>query len=233
MSVRNKQTVVEETVVDYSKSPSCLDYVTTPVIVNSSNATDMKYALDDAFKKVLIQDLKFTEIHTHTDTRLLIGFAAVAFSAYASVYSYVVPFPECKLILLGCVIAYFTLNSILMLYATFVEKNVVFQGVRKDPLGIEYDERISLRVTHEPFAANYTAVFESVAAPSRVAKANVPTISSVKRKGGLNAKAGKQSGVVTLTKSFGDYFDVEGRLAPEVVARHVAASVSGCGMKLE
>ncbi|TPX62522.1 hypothetical protein PhCBS80983_g00256 [Powellomyces hirtus] len=210
-------------VVDTSTSVFCAEQATHPVIINNSNDSEMKHTLDDALKRVLVQDFKFTEIHTHIDRRLLLGFASVAFAAYASVYSYIVPFPECKPVLLVCVAAYFILNGALMLYIQHVEQNVIFQGVRRDPLGLEPDQKIVVRTSHEPFTPEYTVIFNS-GSDQAVASAGA----AVKQ-----TKAKKSSGTVTLVKSFGEYFDVEGRLAPEVFVKHIAGAVNACGMKIE
>ncbi|KAJ3175516.1 Signal peptidase complex subunit 2 [Geranomyces variabilis] len=209
-------------------SAFCADLASNPIIVNNSSDSELKHALDDALKKVLVQDFSFIENHTHTDTRLLLGYASVLFAAVASAYSYVVPFPECKPVLAACVAAYFVLNGAMVGYTTFVEGNVIFRGVRKDVLGLDPDEYITVRTTHEQFSSDVKIEFSfgdetsKAAAPTSAAGKKVASAAARARKG-----AGSRAGTVTLVKSFGAYYDVDGRLSGEALMRDVAGVLHG------
>ncbi|KAI8587792.1 microsomal signal peptidase 25 kDa subunit-domain-containing protein [Geranomyces variabilis] len=214
-------------------SAFCVDLASNPIIVNNSSDSELKHALDDALKKVLVQDFSFIENHTHTDTRLLLGYASVLFAAIASAYSYVVPFPECKPVLAVCVAAYFVLNGAMVGYTTFVEGNVIFRGVRKDVLGLDPDEYITVRTTHEQFSSDVKIEFffgndtSKTAAPTSAAGKKAASAAAQAKKGAAVAAAGSRAGVVTLVKSFGAYYDVDGRLSGEALMRDVAGVLRG------
>ncbi|KAJ3161698.1 Signal peptidase complex subunit 2 [Geranomyces michiganensis] len=209
-------------------SAFCADLASNPIIVNNSSDSELKHALDDALKKVLVEDFNFVENHTHTDTRLFLGYTSVLFAAVASAYSYVVPFPDCKLVLTVCVTAYFILNAAMVGYTTFVEGNVIFRGVRKDVLGLDPDQYLTVRTTHEQFSSDVQIEFSfsddtrKSAATTSAAGKKAASAAARAKKGAAVATVGSRSGVVTLVKSFGAYYDVDGRLSAEALTRDVA-----------
>jgi signal peptidase complex subunit 2 len=54
----------------------------------------------------MVSDFGFVENHWHSDVKLLLGYSACAFALFATVYSYFIPFPACKSVLLIGVIGY-------------------------------------------------------------------------------------------------------------------------------
>ena len=62
------------------------------------------------------------------DIRLGICLTAVGAAGFALAYDYMNPFPQSKQVLIGCVLSYFVLMTILTLYTTFVEKGIFLQA---------------------------------------------------------------------------------------------------------
>ncbi|KAJ3189768.1 Signal peptidase complex subunit 2 [Gaertneriomyces sp. JEL0708] len=199
-----------------------------PIKIATNNALELKHTLDDALRKILVDDLKFKEIHTHPDTRLAIGYAACAFAAFGSGYSYFIPFADSKLILALCVAAYFILNGVLVLYAKYVEQNIIFQGVKEDPLGLDPNKRIVVRTDNKRYTAEYTIKFELVDAAKHISAV------AKDRKGGrvVAEKTLQAESTVTISKTFGDYFDEEGTFAARALWKDVSTVVN-TGLKIE
>ncbi|RUS31721.1 microsomal signal peptidase 25 kDa subunit-domain-containing protein [Jimgerdemannia flammicorona] len=105
-----------------------------PVRVNRGSLTDLKNAVDDHLKKFLTTNQGYTENHLHIDIKLFLGYLSCLFAAIGSWYGYVHSFDDSRTITAVCVGAYFFLNVILFLYTTFVEKDTVFVGVKRDPV---------------------------------------------------------------------------------------------------
>ncbi|KAJ3416782.1 Signal peptidase complex subunit 2 [Chytridiales sp. JEL 0842] len=108
--------------------------VLPPITIDTYNGAEVKHTLDDAVCRILADELGYKENHRHTDIKLVLGYTACLIAGGATAYSYFIPFPDCKDVLLGSVIAYFVLNGIMLLYALYVEQDVVFVGNKKDPL---------------------------------------------------------------------------------------------------
>ncbi|TPX70805.1 hypothetical protein SpCBS45565_g01507 [Spizellomyces sp. 'palustris'] len=206
-----------EPLLEPALSPFCAEVAKSSIVLPNNNGSELKHTLDDCVRRILVLDYKFKEIHIHTDRRLLLGYAACAFAAYASAYSYIVPFPDCKPVLLVCVVAYFILNGAMMVYATYIEKDIIFQGVKKDSLGLEPDKKVTVRANYKRFTPNYTVTFEFGDEKDAMAK----------------GMRGRAPSPIKLKKTFGDYYDVEGRLAPSVLVKDVASVVDSYGLKME
>ncbi len=163
------------------------------------------------------------------------GYGACAFAAFASIYSYFIPFPESKSVLLISVAGYFLLNAVLVLYTGAIEKSVIYVGDKIDALGIvsclqsfffddmlvihlhpQQDPSVSLVIsTHfERETANY-----SVEADTEITAVGAP-------------KPSKKSHT-KVTYHTGELFDEEGLFVASVFYAKVAALMNGDVMKLE
>jgi signal peptidase complex subunit 2 len=60
--------------------------------------------LDDATRKFLVGQENFEEDHKLMNNRLIISTVAVIFSGIAILYDWLHPFPQSKMVMLGCVI---------------------------------------------------------------------------------------------------------------------------------
>ncbi|KAJ3088780.1 Signal peptidase complex subunit 2 [Quaeritorhiza haematococci] len=220
--------------------------VKNPMIINTCNAAEIKHTVDDCLKRIpkiayilarkvalpiLIDDFKFDEDHTHIDRKLLMGYGACFFAAYASLYSYFVPFPHCKSVLLVSVVAYFILNGAMLLYAFYVEKDVVFTGVKKDPLGLDPDQTLVVSTVGNRFSSEYT-IRMTLTIPDRTQNSGKgkKTPSTQKGKGGA-AGIGK-SVTDQLVLSVGRWFDVEGQFAAVPFHQDVVELVRGDKLKI-
>ncbi|EJC99176.1 uncharacterized protein FOMMEDRAFT_23087 [Fomitiporia mediterranea MF3/22] len=102
-----------------------------PIKVNNMNATDLKNACDDAVKRLLSQPNLFKEKHTHTDVKLLLGWASVFTAVGTALYGWKVEFEQAKPLVWIGVILYVILTSASTLYSFFIEKDTVFVGRRR------------------------------------------------------------------------------------------------------
>ncbi|KAI9345153.1 microsomal signal peptidase 25 kDa subunit-domain-containing protein [Zopfochytrium polystomum] len=99
-----------------------------PIVINHYSWPDVKHTLDDSIRRILADDLNFTEDNTHTDRRLLLGYSACVFSASATAYSFLVPFNDSKPVIVAAVVAYCLLNAAMIAYAFLVERDCIFVG---------------------------------------------------------------------------------------------------------
>ena len=52
----------------------------------------------------MTEDLKYKEVHTHTDIKLFLGYVSCAFAAYGSIKNYMTSFEESRLdLLVACI----------------------------------------------------------------------------------------------------------------------------------
>lgn len=118
--------------------------------------SDVRFELEEAIRSVLTKDLKFKENTTFDDRWLLLTFAASSFAVYGGVYSYLNSFQDSKDVLKVCVFFYFLLSGILTLHDYFVKKKIIFQGTRKDPLGLEPSATISVSFWIPKFSSDFS-----------------------------------------------------------------------------
>jgi len=116
----------------------------------------LKNALDDVVRKIFTDDLKYTEKNTYVDVRLLLSTLGCLVALYALLYDFLYPFPMSKLVLTVCVLTYFTLMSILTLFMTFVEKNIILVCRQKEASGLDPDSEWCIQTTLKRFDHNYT-----------------------------------------------------------------------------
>ncbi|KAH8829322.1 signal peptidase complex subunit 2 [Flagelloscypha sp. PMI_526] len=100
--------------------------------VNNANLVDLKNALDDLLKKYLSRQGLFTQNHTHTDVKLVLGYLSVSIALATALYSYKTPFEESKFLTAIGVGLYFLLTSLSTAYAYLIEKQTVFLGKRRN-----------------------------------------------------------------------------------------------------
>jgi len=157
-----------------------------PVVVDIYNQADLKNALDDAIKKLLLEVYGFKENHYVMNVKLLLGYAACLFAGIGGAYSYVNSFQDSKLLLAFCCTIYFILTGIMTLFVMFVEGSQIFAGSKTGPV----DSQI-IRVTTE------TRKYDEMV---------TITVFQKSEKGAPYSHQTKKS-------SIGKWFDVKGRLA--------------------
>ncbi|GHJ86884.1 hypothetical protein NliqN6_3286 [Naganishia liquefaciens] len=127
------------------------------VHINKANLVELKNACDDAVKSIM-KEHQFTEIHTHTDIKLALGWIAVLVAAGTAGYSYKYGFEQTRGIAMAGVVAYFVLSGIQLLYAYYFEGSKIYTGKRKSlSKRIETELiRISSRTIPHPSSASST-----------------------------------------------------------------------------
>merc|ERR1712198_750706 len=111
--------------------------------------------MDDAVRKVFTEDLKYTEKNTYVDVRLVLSTLGCGVSLYALLYDYLNPFPKSQIVLIVCVLSYFTLMSILTLFMTFVEKNIILLATQKEASGLDPDSHWMIQTTMKKYDNHY------------------------------------------------------------------------------
>jgi len=91
---------------------------------------DLKNTTDDALPNYL-HSLRFKQIHTQTDIRLLLGWSAVAISGALFYFDWKFGWDATKAYTLPAVVAYFVLNSAFTYWIWFVEGGTVYEGEGK------------------------------------------------------------------------------------------------------
>jgi hypothetical protein len=92
--------------------------------------TDLKNTTDDALPNYL-HSLKFRQIHTQTDVRLVLGYAAVIIAGALFYFDWKFGWEASKPYTAPAVAAYFVLNGAFSYWLWFVEKGVVYEGEGK------------------------------------------------------------------------------------------------------
>ncbi|KAJ3103490.1 Signal peptidase complex subunit 2 [Phlyctochytrium planicorne] len=187
-----------------------------PVVINHYNSAEVKHALDDALRRILVEDYKFVEDHSHTDRKLLMGYAACLFAAGATLYSHFHPYPDCRPVLIVSVIAYFLLNGAMFFYAVKVEKEIIFVGVKKDATGSEPDQHVTVSSRNRRFTPDYSLSIEL----KQRAKAK------------SSGKKTKEIPALKLSKNVGAWFDVDGELAADVFYTDVTSLLQKVDFKM-
>ncbi|KAL5116275.1 hypothetical protein ACEQ8H_005833 [Pleosporales sp. CAS-2024a] len=101
-----------------------------PMLTLGINPPDLKNTTDDALPNYL-HSLKFRQIHTQTDVRLVLGYAAVIIAAALFYYDWKFGWEASKPYTAGAVVAYFVLNGASNYWLWFVERGLVYEGQGK------------------------------------------------------------------------------------------------------
>ncbi|KAI8815157.1 microsomal signal peptidase 25 kDa subunit-domain-containing protein [Cladochytrium replicatum] len=193
------------------------DAAKNPLTINHYNGAEVKHTLDDAVRRILVDDYSFVENFKHVDTRLLLGYLAVVCAGFGTLYSYLVPFPKCKPVLAVSVVAYFIFNGLMMLFASFVEKDTVFMGVKKDASRIDPDVHATASSELKRFSSDYSLTINISKGGSHHEK-------------GKGSKSAKSSHI-SLKRNIGVWFDVEGRFAADAFYRDFTSQLSSDFLK--
>jgi len=126
------------------------------VKVDKWDGTALKNALDDVIRKIFVENLKYTEKNLYVDIRLLLSTLGCAVALYALLYDYLHPFPASKMVLTVCVLTYFVLMSILTMFMTFVEKNIILVCKQREASGLDPDSEWTVQTTLKRFDNMYT-----------------------------------------------------------------------------
>ncbi|XP_057317441.1 signal peptidase complex subunit 2-like [Hydractinia symbiolongicarpus] len=124
--------------------------------VDKWDGNALKHAIDDAVRKIFTEDLKYSESNVYVDTRLLFSGLGCGVALYALLYDYLNPFPLSKTVLIMCVLSYFSLMSILTLFMTFIEKNIILIAKQREASGLDPDSKWTIQTTLKRFDNNYT-----------------------------------------------------------------------------
>ncbi|CAG8577282.1 1025_t:CDS:2 [Dentiscutata heterogama] len=156
-----------------------------PIKVNNSNLVELKNACDDYIQK-------------HTDFKLIFGYLSCAFALYGGYYGHVTPFNESKEITLICVVSYFVLNFILVIYTFLFEKDIIFLGEKNTP---DMKERLTIHTNTKKYSDIYNITFEFH---------------------GNNSSGKTIVSKHKISKSFGNWFDVNGLMSTELFEKELA-----------
>jgi len=183
-----------------------------PVKANKYNLTELKNACDDCLKKYLSRPDSFQEQHTHTDVRLVLGYASVIIGGASVFYAWRRnDFEGTKPLVAVGVALYFILTSLQTLYIWYVEKETIFVGKRKT-----LDKRIlTERLT--------------ISSKSTKSTPKTPPMYSLEITYLHSANSGKttlKKGRETGQKEYNALFDSEGYLVMEVLEEWVDGLVA-------
>ncbi|BGP28011.1 signal peptidase complex subunit 2 [Rhodotorula toruloides] len=217
--------------------------------VNNASLTELKNALDDVVKEYFcLATHRFTRSHTHEDVRLAVGWTSVVVAAATGYYGYVTDFHESKYWVSVGVVLYVVLNTVLALYVAYVEKNVIFVGKRRTIASRISTERLTISslafsspTSHTtsswiPFPLSLLASQSHSPLPtsSSASQAPVYPLYSLTLEYTHSSNANKSllaSSSATLSRSFGEMVDSDGRVARGEVERWLGEAFGEVGEK--
>ncbi|CAG8483703.1 5521_t:CDS:2 [Ambispora leptoticha] len=181
-----------------------------PIKVNKWNLSELKNACDDHVQKYLTTKAQYCQHHVHTDVKLFLGYVSCVFALVGGSYTYFTPFQESKDVTLVCVIAYLILNTLMVAYSLFVEKDTIFVGC---PMGMDKNSekyhKLIIHTTTKRYSDIYNITFE------------------VKHKNDASRASSSinNSNVYTISRSYGGWFDVNGVLDTEIFEKVLAEGI--------
>ncbi|KAL5481109.1 SPC2 [Sanghuangporus weigelae] len=182
-----------------------------PVKVNNMNAVELKNACDDAVKRLLSQPNLFKEKHTHTDVKLLLGWASVLIAVGTAAYGWKVDFEQSKPVVWIGVILYALLTSASTLYSFLIEKDSVFVGRRRT---------LAKRVETEHITVASRTLPPVTLGTSPRYRASVSYVRSSN-----SGKSLLRRGQATEEHAYTEFFDEEGTMDQEGFERWLGALV--------
>lgn len=136
--------------------PTRMEFENPPVPINKWSASAVKYALDDAMKKIAKEEFQFVENFSVMDQRLAICTIACSFSGFALAYDYLYPFPASRMVLAICAISYFVMMGVLTLFTMYREENITMVALEKDEAGVGPDNVWTYRTSMSKFSDMYS-----------------------------------------------------------------------------
>ncbi|GAA6059681.1 hypothetical protein JCM10212_000068 [Sporobolomyces blumeae] len=196
--------------------------------VNTANLVELKNALDDLVKEFFsLPAHNFKTSHAHEDTRLLLGWTSVVVALGTTYYAYKHEFQESKFWVGVGVAVYVALNTVLALYVTYVEKNIIYEGKRRTFASRITTERLTISSvaasspTHATTSSWIPFPLSLLAARPPLPPAQSPSaprypLYTLELQYTHSANANKSllnSQHLVLVKGVGELFDEEGRIA--------------------
>ncbi|XP_054013870.1 signal peptidase complex subunit 2 isoform X1 [Hylaeus anthracinus] len=168
-----------------------------PVRVTLWDSSAVKNALDDMVKDVLIKKYNYIENYALLDGRLALCGVAVIVAIIGLLFDYLYPFPASKSVLVVCVTIYFFVMGLLSLYTTHKEKNIFVVAIQRDPAGFNPDLIWEASSYMNKYDDKYNLV---------LSVRNTTT---------------ENSNETSVTKSVGNFIDVNGVVIRELIANVV------------
>jgi hypothetical protein len=94
------------------------------------NMVDLKHAIEQGTRDLLICDYQYQEVHTHINIHLLLGYIAAISAISSAVYGYThefFEFPTRLILFVGCGLFY-VFTGLSSLYNRYVKKDEIFVG---------------------------------------------------------------------------------------------------------
>ncbi|KAI8379180.1 signal peptidase complex subunit 2 [Radiomyces spectabilis] len=126
---------------------------TEQVQISKYDNTQVKNAVDDELCRYFTAEKNYKQSHQHTDVKLLLGYASCFIAGGAVLYEYKTSFESAKQVTLACVIAFWLLQGLSLVYDYLYVKSEVF-------VGRNATSTLKISGTMERYSPNYELVFE-------------------------------------------------------------------------